>query len=913
MQGIFIVYKFMNMKKIFILLFMLALHLESISQKFGLKPMDSVWIHTLTSKMLKLNETEFYQNYYYYDSAINAIIPDLEIEMKKQEFKFDYLGKNYTYNNYLDYIEQRLFNEVIELPPPTILPTENIPIPIKVGPNGILKNNTIIVTPNIIKLRTENEILPLLDSIKLFSFTNNDTSAWMKYKTFTDSFFLKLNLLSADNRLFWFIQFSQTDIEKRKIRIYEYDSAKRQSFFYHTLPNKNQYLEDCLSYLYKQLDSIKSPEEKIWAYKRCSDFYAKYDRNLIAFDFLRPLFNIRELNLEKNKRLKSLVLSTLVDLAEKYPPLRLYTLETIVYEVALRKGTNIKELEDYDWVFYHPNLFDVNSGNHAILAELLSRKFEYHKLRKENQITLNGAYNDFMINNNNTNLDNIFFENSILNTSKTIYLSGIYFENTRLKVLEGYCLVQIYKGNWELASNALKKYGSKFKKINSLQFLLSHVSNRITNLNYKIDESGFRKLMSTVLELYKDTSIVKTNEDILYSKYCWTMQDFYGSHMNNTKGYWDSLYMYGYYGYTFNKEINFEDPMFGKVASYRKDIMISNLEDQTDSLKLVYDKLMIDYSMTLEKRDKIEKINTGLVNTNSTLQNKIEANGVALLKSYNDLERQVEKTRLSKAKEYEAKQSAEKAKKDAEFWKNRGLTWKLFALGILLSTFLIIFFGTRHYIKKINLKKLEASNLKLKAISASLNPHFIKGTINTLETTLKENTLEENEKYFECFNTLVTDAYEHSEIEGLVTIRSEIILIKKLIAFYNCTSEHKNNKIIPPTEEVDDGINIDLRIPKMLLFNYVENSVTKAFNAFGNRKKKITIVPKIEGAEILIDIIDTGGGFPIEKLSKGHNGGIQKTQAIIDNFNAQNYSYAIKSNIDSTAEGTHVKLTFIKK
>ena len=225
---------------------------------------------------------------------------------------------------------------------------------------------------------------------------------------------------------------------------------------------------------------------------------------------------------------------------------------------------------------------------------------------------------------------------------------------------------------------------------------------------------------------------------------------------------------------------------------------------------------------------------------------------------------------------------------------------------MLILTILGAILGTRYHVKSIISKKLEASNLKSKAISAAINPHFIKSVINNLYEETKEMNEDEKKGYINSFSSLVNSAYKYLDEENQYgSFGSEIALCDKLVNFYNLKSEHSNNKI---QFNVAENLIESKSIPKMLIFNMVENSVTKAFPDWKEKPKKIAICST--NNEIIIE--DNGKGTTIDEINKS-DGAMQKNRDLITEYNFGKPEIILQHFDETRTKGTQFKITFKNK
>lgn len=207
------------------------------------------------------------------------------------------------------------------------------------------------------------------------------------------------------------------------------------------------------------------------------------------------------------------------------------------------------------------------------------------------------------------------------------------------------------------------------------------------------------------------------------------------------------------------------------------------------------------------------------------------------------------------------------------------INWLIFF--ILLSVVLLVSLIYLFIVKlKTNKMKLEA-----KAALASLNPHFIKGIVSRFPVHVNNLTGEKLEDFAENIKSLVTKSFTLSEVDtGGVSIKEELEVINKLVKYYNETDHFANNVVL----KIDKSDSADLmirenKVPPLLLFNTVENALTKAFDSNSKKEKIINIRFEYINNIPSISIEDNGKGFDESKVEKS---GILKNETLIKYYNS---------------------------
>lgn len=185
------------------------------------------------------------------------------------------------------------------------------------------------------------------------------------------------------------------------------------------------------------------------------------------------------------------------------------------------------------------------------------------------------------------------------------------------------------------------------------------------------------------------------------------------------------------------------------------------------------------------------------------------------------------------------------------------LWFRLIAFGLV---FLLIFLLTYKRIqisKDQELKNSEHKNtmfeLKLKAIQAKMNPHFIFNCLNNIQYLIVMGKQEEAEYALSDFSGLLRKFLQQSD-NSFITLRDEVELLKSYISVERFRFE----------ESLDVEVNIPenllhLKIPTLLIQPTVENAIVHGL-AHKKGNKKLIIEGYQEGDSIILKIDDNGIG-----------------------------------------------------
>jgi ligand-binding sensor domain-containing protein len=182
-----------------------------------------------------------------------------------------------------------------------------------------------------------------------------------------------------------------------------------------------------------------------------------------------------------------------------------------------------------------------------------------------------------------------------------------------------------------------------------------------------------------------------------------------------------------------------------------------------------------------------------------------------------------------------------------------------FKLLILLTLTTILYFTFKSYFtnkqNEIN-HQHELADLKIKALRAQMNPHFIFNCLNTIQGFMNEGNNLESNRFITKFSHLIRQTLNFSS-ETFVSIDKEVDYIKTYIML----ERMRFNESFDFKIDVDDEIETSkVFIPSMLVQPLVENAIRHGLrnNAV---KGNLYIKFYLQGNSIKIIVEDDGKGF----------------------------------------------------
>ncbi len=210
-------------------------------------------------------------------------------------------------------------------------------------------------------------------------------------------------------------------------------------------------------------------------------------------------------------------------------------------------------------------------------------------------------------------------------------------------------------------------------------------------------------------------------------------------------------------------------------------------------------------------------------------------------------------------------------------------------------------------IKKANDIKLQMSELRMQALRAQMNPHFIFNSLNSIQNYILSNNTIDAAGYLSKFAKLmrrILDQSKHNFLP-LGEVMDTLKMYVEIEAF-----RFNNEFTYSFTVEEDDDL-LDARVPPMLFQPFVENAILHGLMPKAG-DKKLLISCKVVDRTIEIIIDDNGIGRTQHQPKAGHHSqGEKLTAGMLDSLQQIQHIKASIDIIDKTANeqpaGTTVK------
>ena len=220
----------------------------------------------------------------------------------------------------------------------------------------------------------------------------------------------------------------------------------------------------------------------------------------------------------------------------------------------------------------------------------------------------------------------------------------------------------------------------------------------------------------------------------------------------------------------------------------------------------------------------------------------------------------------------------------------RPFWWEIWyvRLLILIVWSALIFVALRKYfrIRKTNLqRKLEIektiATLKMQALQAQMNPHFIFNCINGIQYYVLANKMDQVLSYLSDFSKVIRESLSNAN-RRMVTLNQEIEFLKSYLHLEQMRFPDKFNYSIQCEKENTISF---VQIPPMLVQPFVENAIRHGFSNLMEKGQLSILFQPLSGDVLKCTITDNGVGrkktevkLPNQMEDRLHSGKITETR-----------------------------------
>jgi hypothetical protein len=191
---------------------------------------------------------------------------------------------------------------------------------------------------------------------------------------------------------------------------------------------------------------------------------------------------------------------------------------------------------------------------------------------------------------------------------------------------------------------------------------------------------------------------------------------------------------------------------------------------------------------------------------------------------------------------------------------------------LVLYSIIFLFIGFIYRIQKhrLDLKSAtqrEIASLQMKAIKNQIDPHFTLNVLNSIGSLYQnEGDRRKADYIFGKYASLIRQTVISSD-KIIITLEEEIDFVRNYIDI----EQFRSGNSFEYSIDTDPGVDMEARVPRMLIHTFVENSIK-----YGLRQRteggKLNIEIKQNAGVVLIKIEDNGTGLRYDEISPGGTG-----------------------------------------
>jgi hypothetical protein len=210
---------------------------------------------------------------------------------------------------------------------------------------------------------------------------------------------------------------------------------------------------------------------------------------------------------------------------------------------------------------------------------------------------------------------------------------------------------------------------------------------------------------------------------------------------------------------------------------------------------------------------------------------------------------------------------------------------------IWIGIYLILFFlfYLIRLVQQLQLrKKIELENrlnaLQLKTIKSQMDPHFMFNILNSISTMVLKDNKQEAHGYIIKFSSLIRSLLTNSE-KISIPLKDELKFVENYLSLEKLRFKEKLSYHF----QIDEDVNLNISMPRMILQLFVENSVKHAFNQAGNQNH-LEIKISDTKTHVTITIQDYSEGNQTTSNAPGFGKGTKIVNEMIELFNKNSAS-----------------------
>jgi hypothetical protein len=248
------------------------------------------------------------------------------------------------------------------------------------------------------------------------------------------------------------------------------------------------------------------------------------------------------------------------------------------------------------------------------------------------------------------------------------------------------------------------------------------------------------------------------------------------------------------------------------------------------------------YKEAYETQKEYQQLKTGIDSTNNASQ------VAEIEEQYKNAEKEAQLTLVTNEK-LEAENNAQQ--------------FKVYLLVISLAFLVIIFGVVIVWLRKNQRERIQQSELnsriseiRMIALRAQMNPHFIFNAINTAQNFIMDAEKETAYEYLSNFARLLRFVLENSD-KPFIALEDELEQLRLYIELEEIRFKNKFRYTIEIDPALKSGV---FEIPGMILQPLIENAIGHGLINRNDDYGKLQVTMKLEGENIICEIMDNGVG-----------------------------------------------------
>lgn len=212
-------------------------------------------------------------------------------------------------------------------------------------------------------------------------------------------------------------------------------------------------------------------------------------------------------------------------------------------------------------------------------------------------------------------------------------------------------------------------------------------------------------------------------------------------------------------------------------------------------------------------------------------------------------------------------------------------TWVIvLAVGLAGSIIYAVIYKRIKDIRQKSVWRQKIYETEMAALQAQMNPHFLFNALNSIDAMVQDGDKYNATTYLNKFARLIRNVLDGSR-QKTVSLRQDMDSLK---LYLELESMRLDNSFDWTIEISDELLNMDIKIPSLIIQPYVENAIIHGIRHLQERRGKINISYSFSGNTLTTIISDNGKGRAFSQTldkTKAHSYGMAISQSRIEHFN----------------------------